>query len=204
MLRVRDIMTTDVLTVSPELSLRDAMDLLSTRHVSGAPVVAAGTVIGVISATDLLGFAAALPGVPTERPVREEPGEWDETEPAEWVEGDEPPGAFFTDMWSDAGADVVERFAAASAPEWNVLEEHTVSEAMSPAVYTLTPETPVDQAADLMRAAGVHRMVVVRDGTLVGILTTKDIANAVADHKLTARTYVFDRPSRQGPREWER
>ncbi len=40
MLRLRDIMTTELVTVAPELSLRDAMELLVTSHVSGAPVVA--------------------------------------------------------------------------------------------------------------------------------------------------------------------
>lgn len=59
MLRLRDIMTTELVTVSPELSLRDAMELLVTSHVSGAPVVAQHRVVGVVSATDLLGFAAA-------------------------------------------------------------------------------------------------------------------------------------------------
>lgn len=202
MLRVRDIMTEDVLSVSPELSLRDAMDLLSSHHVSGAPVVAAGNVIGVISATDLLSFAASLPGVPSERLVQEEPGAWDDSDRSDWAE-DEAPGAFFTGMWEDAGADVVQRFSAIGGPEWNVLEEHTVSEAMNQAVCTITPEMPVDQAADLMRSAGVHRMIVVHHGDLVGILTTKDIANAVADHKLTARTYVFSRAGRGIGPSWE-
>ncbi|MGH7679433.1 MAG: CBS domain-containing protein, partial [Gemmatimonadaceae bacterium] len=32
-------MTQDVLTVSPDLSVREAMDLLTSRHISGAPVV---------------------------------------------------------------------------------------------------------------------------------------------------------------------
>ena len=200
MLRVRDIMTDNVLTVSPEMSLRDAMELLTSRHVSGAPVVAAGKVIGVISATDLLSFAASMPGVPTERPVREESGGWEE---AGWGDGDEPPGTFFTDMWADAGADVVQRFATVSGPEWNALEEHTVSEAMNPGICMLTPQTPVAQAADLMRSASVHRMIVVDDGELVGILTTKDIADAVADHKLTARTYVFGRSGRGSGYGWE-
>jgi CBS domain-containing protein len=58
MLRVRDIMTTDVVTLSPDLSLRDAMALLTRRHISGAPVVSAGRVVGVASLTDFADFAA--------------------------------------------------------------------------------------------------------------------------------------------------
>ena len=67
MLRVSDIMTTRVVTVSPELGLRDAMELFVSEHISGAPVVEGRRVVGVVSATDLMGLAASLPGSPTER-----------------------------------------------------------------------------------------------------------------------------------------
>src|SRR5687768_12378177 len=67
MLRLRDIMTTDLITLDPDITLREAMDVLVSKRISGAPVVAGDEVIGVISATDLLQFAAALPGVPTQR-----------------------------------------------------------------------------------------------------------------------------------------
>ena len=71
MLKLRDIMTRDVITLDSDLSVRDAMALLAGRHVSGAPVVSGANVIGVISGTDLLDFASSLPGIPIEQP--EEP-----------------------------------------------------------------------------------------------------------------------------------
>lgn len=192
MLRARDIMATDVVTVSPETTIRDAMALFSTRHVSGAPVVGGGKVLGVISATDLMDFAASLPGVPTERlddEATEEPTDSSERGVAPVTE-EEPAQAFFTGMWDDAGADVVERMNATDSPEWDALGEHTVDEAMTRSVFSLPSETPVDLAADQMRTAGVHRALVVDGGTIVGIVTTKDIADAVADHRLTS-----DRPA---------
>src|SRR5215510_1466519 len=64
MLRVRDIMSTEVVTVPPDLTLQDTIELLTTKHVTGAPVVAGDRIVGVISATDLLSFAATTPGVP--------------------------------------------------------------------------------------------------------------------------------------------
>jgi len=76
MLRLRDIMATDVVAISSEASVREAMELLSRHHVSGAPVVNGSTLVGVVSATDLMEFAAALPGVPTELDTREE---WSES-----------------------------------------------------------------------------------------------------------------------------
>jgi len=143
MLRLRDIMTKDVLTVSPEMSLRDAMAMLATRHVSGAPVVDAGQVVGVISSTDLLEVAASEPNAP------------------------------------------VARAHAASATD-----DLTVAAVMTRAVVSLRPGTPVTQAAHHMRRAGVHRVLVMHGYRLLGIVTTKDIANAVADNKLTERKYI--------------
>ena len=198
MLRLRDIMTTDVITVSPELTLRDAMALLAARHLSGAPVVSGKKVIGVVSLTDLAEFAAAEPGVPTAHPERSEA----EGAPPQWVEGEEAPGSFFAEMWEDAGTDVAERFAEVESPEWNVLEAHTVSEAMSRTICSLPPDTFVDKAADFMRTAAVHRVLVMDGESLIGLVTTRDIANAVADHELTTRTYVFDRKAERDERGW--
>lgn len=55
MLRLRDIMTTDVITLGPDVSIREAMDALTSNRISGVPVVAGTEVIGVVSASDLLG-----------------------------------------------------------------------------------------------------------------------------------------------------
>lgn len=54
-LQVRDIMQPDIVTVEPSMTLRQLARLLTSMHISGAPVVdAAGEVIGVISMTDLV------------------------------------------------------------------------------------------------------------------------------------------------------
>lgn len=189
MLRLRDIMTTDVVTISPELTLRDAMALLASRHLSGAPVVAAGKVVGVISATDLMELAAALPGVPNPRAQPDEVEDWQV--PALELAEDEVAETYFSELWDDVGADVSTRMNEVEGPEWNALDEHTVAEAMTRSIFALPPGTVVEFAAYRMRALGVHRVLVMQGEALVGIVTTKDIANAVADHRLTTRTFVF-------------
>jgi CBS domain-containing protein len=202
MLRVRDIMTTEVVTLDPNLTIREAMDAFVSRRISGAPVVEGGAVVGVVSATDLLQFAAALPGVPTERDLGadlldEASGDDVEAERLPDETRDDPSALFFTDLWDDAGATVVERMAVPATAEWNFLEEHTVSEAMTRApVHSLTPETFVTTAADYMRRERIHRVLVMTGQTLVGLVTTSDITTAVADGKLTAHTYVFEPPRR--------
>jgi CBS domain-containing protein len=181
MVTVSDFMSTDVITIDPELTLRDALELISARHIGGAPVVASGRLVGVLAASDALAFEAVTPGVPAERPEQleselEVPDEWE-------VEGGEPAAAFFTDMWVDTGADVAERFRS-PGPEWDALQEHTVSEAMTPAVYAVAPQTPLAEAAAYMLRLKIHRVLVLEAGKLVGILTTTDVVRAVAERRV--------------------
>jgi CBS domain-containing protein len=50
---VESVMTTDVVTVGPEVSVTDACDLLHEHDVNHLPVVEDGTVVGIVSAPDL-------------------------------------------------------------------------------------------------------------------------------------------------------
>jgi CBS domain-containing protein len=193
MVTLREIMTRDVITISPEISIRDAMSLLSTRHISGAPVVAGGEIIGVVTATDLMAFAADLPGAPAERPDYVEAGEW---ELRDQLDNDgvelEPRGTFFTGLWDDAGADAAVRFATPSGPEWSALDTHTVEEAMTRApIRALPPDTPLVAAAEFMRTHAIHRVLVTEAEQLLGIATYTDLARAIADHRFREREYVF-------------
>jgi CBS domain-containing protein len=190
MLRLNEIMTKDVVTVSADLTVRDALSLFVTRHITGAPVVSNGKVVGVVSLTDLAELAAVSPSSPTGRPDSQtEWGEWDEE--GDLPEGTEPPSAFFSDLWDDAGAEVSERMRVTEGPEWSALDDMRVSEAMTRSIRSLSPTTAVDYAAEYMRNAAIHRVLVMDGDQLVGLVSTSDIANAVADHKLSRRVYVF-------------
>ena len=55
MLKARDIMTSDVITVTPHTSARELATLLLDNTISGAPVVdEAGKVVGVVTESDLI------------------------------------------------------------------------------------------------------------------------------------------------------
>lgn len=189
MLRLRDIMTTDVTTVDPNLTIREAMDVFASERISGAPVVAGGEVIGVVSATDLLQFAASLPPVPPqgERTADLLDGPVDDDGPLPDI-GDDPSAVYFMELWDDVGATVVERMAVP-----NGLEDYTVSEVMTRApIHALAPDALVPVAAEFMARLNIHRVLVMTGRKLVGIATTSDITRAVAAGKLTSHTYVFD------------
>lgn len=67
MLTAADVMTQQVLTVTPATPIREIASLLYTKNISGVPVVdESGQVVGIVSEGDLMGHAAAI----GERPRR--------------------------------------------------------------------------------------------------------------------------------------
>lgn len=152
MFRVRDIMTSDVLTLSPDVSIREAAEILAVERLGGAPVVRNGEMIGMLTARDLLDFMSSL-----------------SVEPAE----------------------------VRAATEQGILNDHTVEEAMTRApLHTLAPDTSAELAAGVMKELGVHRLPVLEGGRLIGIVSTVDFVRAVAERRLSHRTFVF--PSKTG------
>jgi CBS domain-containing protein len=202
MLKLRDIMTQDVVVVSSDMTLRRALELFAQRHITGAPVVEGKRVVGVVSASDLLTFVATT----SEESEAIEPStrraeEWDELSKEEAAglpdveeeDDDEPSGSYFTELWSAPGPDAEAQLKEGPLGAHDVFEEHTVEEAMTREVCQLAPDASVTVAADYMRRANVHRILVLSGGELAGIVTTMDITRAVADRKIAARTYVFSR-----------
>lgn len=147
MLKVKDLMTREVLTLAPNTTVREAAEILSTEHVSGAPVVRHGLVIGMISSVDLLEFIAGLPADPE---------------------------------------------AVSGGMDHGILDDHTVEEAMTRGpIKTIALDAPASAAAEMMMEESIHRLPVLENGQLVGIISTTDLVKALADRKLSYRTFVF-------------
>src|ERR1700682_1414402 len=54
-MRVRDVMTPDVLSISPDASVLEAVDVMLQKGISGLPVVdAAGKLVGIVTEGDFL------------------------------------------------------------------------------------------------------------------------------------------------------
>jgi CBS domain-containing protein len=197
MLRLRDIMTTDVLTLSPDTSLRDAAEQLVARHVGGAPVVEGDRVVGVVSATDILGFLASPPAEVTDRSSERESersddaDEWEDDEPSG---DDDPSEQFLAAQWSAASADVAEALDDAAGGDADPFVAYTVADVMTRSVLAMQPAVDVWTAVAHMHEADVHRLLVMEGDALLGVVSTTDVARSVSDGRLVRRTFVFDRP----------
>lgn len=53
-IKVREIMTTDVLTVTPDTGAKEAAELLRVRKFGCLPVIEEGQLVGIVTATDFL------------------------------------------------------------------------------------------------------------------------------------------------------
>ena len=64
----KEIMHKSVVSVNPQMTLREVTDLFANHEISGAPVVSAeGGLIGVISKTDLVSQTERNPDIPNRR-----------------------------------------------------------------------------------------------------------------------------------------
>jgi acetoin utilization protein AcuB len=82
----------------------------------------------------------------------------------------------------------------------SVLEKIRISEVMTREVVTARPDDPIEEAANRMREKRIGCLPVVEDGTLVGILTSSDVMEALVQligaHEPGSRLVVSmpDRP----------
>ncbi|TGQ29386.1 MULTISPECIES: CBS domain-containing protein [unclassified Mesorhizobium] len=61
--RIEEVMTADVITVSPDASLSEIVELMTRNHVKRIPVVDGGKVVGIVTRSDLLrALLSVLPG----------------------------------------------------------------------------------------------------------------------------------------------
>lgn len=173
-LTLRDIMTTDVVTIGPDATLRQVAEVLAMEGISGVPVVSDGRVLGVISASDIVDFAASTPNVlPDSPPSRRRVQHGWENEPR--------PG--FYSEWAVTGDNILERFTRQAAVP-DALQESTAKDIMTRSICALQPDTGVHEAAEYMLKVGVHRVLVTEGDDLVGVVSTLDFMRALAERRL--------------------
>ena len=147
-------MTTAVITVHPEDTIRHVASTLRTHHISGAPVIdEQRNVVGVISEADIMKLTASVP-FPDIDPLNPFP-------------------VFSLTAYMSKVKRIPE--------EINALFEGLVKDVMTRKPVTITPEAPISDAARIMHKHDFNRIPVVDDqGKLVGVIARDDLISVFA------------------------
>ncbi len=131
---VRDIMTKQVIKVSPDQSFTEICRLLLQLDIHHLPIVdEMDNLEGIISSNDLLrAFSRKLPSMK-------------------------------------------------NLTEASLNEEITIYDLMTPDPVFISPDASVQKAVELFKKHRIQSLPVVADESLVGILTTRDVINFLAD-----------------------
>ncbi len=57
---VEEVMNTDLITISPEISLEDAADIMTENKIKKLPVIEEGKLVGIVTASDLIAYESEL------------------------------------------------------------------------------------------------------------------------------------------------
>jgi CBS domain-containing protein len=148
MLRAKDIMTSPVITFSPDQEIMEAARILLEHHINGAPVLdEEGMIIGVLTRDDLISQQKELPL------------------PSYFVVLD----ALIPIRSIGQVEKEVEKIAAT-----------TVEHAMTPDPAIVSPDTTIEDIAELMVDKKIHTIPVqAQSGELVGIIGKEDILRTI-------------------------
>lgn len=153
---VEKVMTREVVTLNPYMSLRDAAQVLANHGISGAPVVDAdGILVGILTESDILRAVESA----TDRIKMVFPSL-------------HTMGVFFE--MSRGEVEILKAFEE----EANTI----VADIMTKKVDTCTPGDAVSEAARTLITKDINRLPVLdEEGRLVGILTRGDIVRSFSE-----------------------
>jgi CBS domain-containing protein len=161
-----DLMSPEVLTVPEEMTVRELAGFLMDHEITGAPVVdAEGRLTGVVSVVDIADMAA---------------GEEEDDEAASSAGGPEEEGRIgffaraFRDVLSTGERKELDLFSGDEG-------EVRVGEIMNPEVYSVPEDATVSEVASTLLNHHVHRVVVIEEGRVQGIITTSDLLGLLVD-----------------------
>lgn len=153
MLKVREVMSTPVATVTPETLVKEAALLLAQKDISGVPVVDAGKIVGVFSEADILRSIKT-----TKKDLR----------------------LIYPSVSSLGIAFQEEVTQREILDAYDEIGQRPVREVMSKDVVTIESETPLNEAIIKMVRKEINRLPVVDKNQLVGIVTRGDVIRGLA------------------------
>lgn len=153
-----DFMTKAVVTVDPSLPAVELERLLDRERISGAPVLAEGRLVGVVSRADL---ARA---------------QTDASDDADAL----------LDYYRDAGGGSPGRSEHARLAGARA-ETLCVRDLMTTELVAVTPDRPVAEIAKTLVGHGIHRLLVVEKGRLCGVISSLDVVRLVGEGRFVER-----------------
>jgi len=153
MLKVKEVMSKPVITVTPETLVKEAALLLGEKDISGVPVVDAGKIVGVFSEADILRSIKT-----TKKDLR-----------------------LIYPSVSSLGIAFQEQVTQREILEaYDEIGHRPVKEVMSKEVVAIESDTPLNEAIVKMVRKGISRLPVVDKHELVGIVTRGDVIRGLA------------------------
>ncbi|MCP3956967.1 MAG: CBS domain-containing protein [bacterium] len=150
----KDLMSSDVMTVREDLPVRELASFFLDNEITGAPVEGSeGTVVGVVSLVDVA-------RADSERTERD---------------------------WSAYGNDYYDRAREAGPSEDGIRifrmsdDRLRVRDIMNNQLLSVGLEAPVSKIASLMLRNHIHRMLVIEDNELVGVVSTTDLLGLLVE-----------------------
>ena len=165
--RARDAMSTDVVVLQALAPLREALETLEDYNIHGAPVVnEAGELVGSFSDTDVIrrDTTVARAESDTALPWR--------LPPSLAETGDN--GGLEVDNEDD------ENETISVEDESLLLDREIVADWMSHRVVSVAPDETVGEVCRLMAREHVHRVFVVEDERIIGVISAFDIVSLIA------------------------
>lgn len=154
-LTAKDIMTKEVITVRNDMSVHDLANFFTEEMISGAPVVDNDNkLIGVVSVSDIV-----------RNDMRRSTIIASDRENNYYLQG-----------WR-------QEFDESDLKDLHVEKADglTVADIMTPLLFKVSEDAAVSEMADIMINGRIHRLLVVRDDKVVGIITTLDMLTTMRE-----------------------
>ena len=152
MIKAKDIMSKSLITITVDETLKEAIDLLTTHHFGGLPVVdEEGKLQGAVLVTDIVQYAKKVDEKPLVNLSR----------------------------WFSSRSDDVDMFYSAKSRE--AMKKTKVGEVMNKNVITVAEDVSLNELARMMKKHRTNRIHVVDDqNRVVGIVTRSDIVLGIS------------------------
>ena len=155
-LKVRDIMSASPKTVESRMSLPDLERRFLEDQISGFPVVDANRLVGIVSRSDIIRQLSVEHGL----------------------------GEVIADYFRVQQDAPTSDVATIADHVGRRMEGLHVKDVMINRLITVAPDVSVVEVATLFLERKIHRLLVVEDGELLGIVSTMDLVRLVAEESL--------------------